>query len=233
MGGTGAGIISYLIDSASKGGRVGDKPPLTYYGSSHLIWPRFLIPFCEVQMPVEEQINALLTNNFDFNFGEPKKYSTPTYYAFHCTNLDIAMENCKNKCILITYTQDDAFDIAKTFLGKRHIDGFYYPDGQRFYVEKDNLIELKNEYYKQLDMIVKYQPSFVPRYDYGDRLLNLSWNELINDDPNKVIKKISEFTNLDLEKFDTETFSEWQKRTHFCLVDLEPLVQQLMKEYNE
>ena len=232
MGGTGAGIISYLIDSASSNTTKQTKSDLTYYGSSHLIWPRFMIPYAEIGMPVSQQIQSLLNVDFSFNFDKAKSYTTPTYYAFHCTDLDEVMKYT-NKAILINYRLEDATEIATVFLGKRHIDGFYYPNGQRFYTEKDDILKLKKDYITQLNLIIKYQSSFVPRYDYDNKLLNLSWNELINNNPADIIQKLSEFTNIHVDRFDVDTLSEWQKRTHFCISDLEPLVQQLLKEDNE
>ena len=94
-------------------------------------------------------------------------------------------------------------------------------------------MKLKKDYITQLNLIIKYQSSFVPRYDYDNKLLNLSWNELINNNPADIIQKLSEFTNIHVDRFDVDTLSEWQKRTHFCISDLEPLVQQLLKEDNE
>lgn len=231
MGGTGGGLLSYLIDAASSERSIEQKPEHTQYGSSHLMWPRFLISSI-ITMPVEQQIQALKDTDFSYNFGNPKTYTTPTYYAFHCTDIDLAMQYT-NKTILINYDIDDAYDIAKVFLGKRHLDGFYFPDGQRFYTEKDDLAKLRDDYKSQYEIIVNHQSTFMPRHDYGDRLLNLSWKELINCDAREIIERISGFTDLDASKFDTDTLIEWQKRTHFCLTDLEPLVQKLLKEDNE
>jgi hypothetical protein len=224
MGGTGAGILSYLIHAALSDRDPTNEPPLTYYGSSHLIWPRFLVPFAEVHIPPEKQIEHMLNIDLDFNFNEPRVYTTPVSMAMHCTDIDLLMRYV-DRTILITYTTDDILEIAKVFLGKRFIDGFYFPDGTKFYIERDNTIELVKEYKTQLDNIIKFQSSFVPRYDYGDRILNLSWEELVHTDPTISLKKLSEFTAVDINKFDMKTFIEWQKRTIFCIQDLEEFVQ--------
>jgi hypothetical protein len=48
-------------------------------------------------------------------------------------------------------------------------------------------------------------------------VLFVSWKELLNGNINDLISKISMFTNINKDKFSTESLIYWRDKTQYCI----------------
>lgn len=65
----------------------------------------------------------------------------------------------------------------------------------------------------------KATEKFFPRLynscvDLEPRMLNVSWNDMLYNDPEVLICKLHQFTQLPKENFNREKFAEWRMLTH-------------------
>lgn len=227
MGGTGGSFLSFVLDSTAVGTARQFKPKFTPNGSAHLM-PRLttMIPM-QVDLPIDYQLDAILNyQNSDYDS------ETPMYVCFHMSIIREVMAYVE-RAILITYEVDDMPAILATCLAKRWIDGFYNSDGTRFdsVVDENDIEGLAEKYKEHLKLLVDYQHKFTPCVDYKNRILNLSWKEMIDYDPMILVNKLSQFTGYDTNRFDTDVIHEWQCRTRECIRHMKPTIDTIRKQY--
>lgn len=231
IGGAGGSFLSYILDSALIKRSLSDKPVFTKYGSAHLMH-RYYVPYTHVTNPIDQQIKSFL----DFHQVKPyledensinsTRDEDTIFLGFHASNIDSVMQHTE-RAILITYDVSDINDIVTAYMGKRLLDGYFYPDGTRDYIAENDLVELALHYKTHLKLLTDFQKSFVPRYDFGHRLLNISWTELVYGPVDSLIKILADFTGYEIERFDAETIAKWQRLTLYCIKDLEILIAKL------
>lgn len=227
IGGTGGSFLSFVLDSTAIGTAKNFKPKFTPNGSAHLM-PRFttMIPM-QVDLPVDYQIDAVI--NYQ-NIGYDP--DIPIFACFHMSIIREIMAHVE-RAILITYETEDIPDILSAFLAKRWIDGLYNNDGTRFdsVVDENDIDGLAKRYKEHLRLLVDYQHKFTPCVDYNNRILNLSWKEIIDYDPMILINKLSEFTGYETDRFDTDVIYEWQCRTRDCITHMSPTMDIIRKQH--
>ena len=126
-------------------------------------------------------------------------HSITHYWPLHSDNIDQVMEEF-DKCIKITYTENDVPELAAIFYVKWGIEG-------------QEIIEPFEEYNFHR-MFCQFQPYFYPNTEYGDRILNISWYELYHEDRmDDVIKKLSDYTKIPIDNFDRNFMATWRRNT--------------------
>jgi hypothetical protein len=137
------------------------------------------------------------------------------------------------KAILITYTESDIHDILSACLAKRWLDGLYHSDGTRFdsVIDETDITSLTEKYNEHLKLLIDYQDKFKPCTDFGNRILNISWSEIMNEDTNDFVSKLSDFINRDIDKFDVDVIHEWQQRTKKCIRYMQPIISKIKEQH--
>ena len=74
----------------------------------------------------------------------------------------------------------------------------------------------QNQHYF-IGLLMRFLRIWEPNTDYGTRLLNISWQDLISADTQLLIQQISRFTNIDETAFDQEFLREWRARTQLAI----------------
>ena len=74
----------------------------------------------------------------------------------------------------------------------------------------------KNNYYVKWRRfaLTKFTRLFNSCPDLEPRMLNISWNDMLYNDPDILISKLHRFTEIPEENFDREKFAEWRRLTH-------------------
>lgn len=231
--GTGGNFLAYILDSALIGRDFSEPINFTKYGSAHEL-QRYFIPWVNMFDTAEAHINEYLnySNNLGYlelEEGRSSKSHEWIFLAYHSINSKELME-CAEKGILITYDTDDIDDILTVILGKAGIDGHHSPgDRQHYYIPKEDLQSLALLYNKHYSLLTENYSCFQPINDLGNKVLNVSWKELMYEDVNILIQKLSKFTGFEIGNFNSKVIHEWRQLTSYCITDLEPLKQQILK----
>jgi hypothetical protein len=231
--GTGGNFLAYILDSALIGRDFSEPISFTKYGSAHEL-QRYFIPWVNMVDTAEAHINECLnySNNLGYLELEEDRLNKShewIFLAYHSINSKELMEFAK-KGILITYEKDDIDDILTVILGKASIDGHHNPiNKERYHISKDDLQSLKLLYNRHYSLLTDYYSSFQPINDLGNKMLNISWKEIMYSDVNELIEKLSKFTGFEINNFNSKVIQEWRRLTLYCIADLEPLKQQILK----
>lgn len=133
----------------------------------------------------------------------PFDSDTTYYWPLHDKDIDNVMQEF-DKCIKITYTKADFPEINAAF---------YYKWG----VEGKNITHTYNRFRRRNTVfLTEHNKFFLPSFEYGDRILNISWYELYHsNDLDGLIKKFGDFTGIDTANFSKEVIVRWRTLTHF------------------
>jgi hypothetical protein len=195
MGGTGGHFLSAFIRAA----RAYDEPSLSFFnlsnnGNAH----KTRIDLGStggVTVPVDVQIADILKKNLT---------DPPCYPPMHLIDTDAVMQVFE-KAIKITYNGFDIYEIANIFFIKWGID------------EGNFKITNIDEYREKLRMVFmitfRNHRYFRPNYNYKDRLLNISWKDVYEQDADNLILKLSNFLDIPGYKFPKKELEEWRSRT--------------------
>jgi hypothetical protein len=149
------------------------------------------------------------------------------FLSYHSPHLKEIMNYAK-KGILITYDYDDINEILKVILGKTCLDGCYVPKSKYWYIPKEDVHSLAVMYNKHYECLTGYYSNFQPIHDFGDSVLNVSWKELMYENVDTLVDKLSKFSEIAVSRFNINAINEWRRLTLFCIEDLEPLKQQIL-----
>lgn len=205
LAGTGGRMVDYLLNSAKnptwyKNSQ--DKTKLSKFGNAHA-FDRPLGMSDSDKVATEIQIQKLLDR---LKFMHRLHYGDtvlPYYVSGHMTCINTVLEHF-SKAIIITYNLDDIIDIACVFSTKLYMDDF----NKEYTVH--GLTDRTNSYTYQLYQHAEF---FKPRPDPEPNLLNLSFDELLND-ADGTINKLGAFTGYSTDLFNLDLLVEWQGLTH-------------------
>lgn len=139
--------------------------------------------------------------------------SNPPYYpAMHIRDIGILTEMF-TKNISIWYEDNDVNDIAIAFYGK------YYMDQ-----EQSSIITVHD--YVTIKLTIQQRLSVFKEHA-SNSVLNLSWKEMLHNDPSHMINKISSFTAIPKENFNIDNLLKWRHATIHCLQNISSLLNNL------
>ena len=209
MSGTGGQFLSNFITAAKN--KNNDLVYLSEHGNAHFNnLLDFKLPDDSIFGPRHDdylKIDALL--NLQANEG-----AIPAYYpAMHLMNIDILL-NTFDKIISIYYVDDDVNDIALAFYGKYYVDQEYSSS-----VTAHEYVSIKLITTSALTIFKPYNDSNV---------LNISWKEMLHNDTNTLIDKISSFTSIPKDNFNIDNLLRWRETTIHCLDNISSLLNKLL-----
>jgi hypothetical protein len=119
------------------------------------------------------------------------------YIHTHCRD-PLLFLNYFDKIIKTCYTADDMNEIAISFASKWGLEA----------ASLDNM-----------ELTIGLHKFTLARYELlanpidNDRVLNISWRELVYDDPSIILTKLSNFTNIPYTNFSVKSLLEWRELT--------------------
>lgn len=139
-------------------------------------------------------------------FDRMQKNPGELYYApMHTLDTQSIMDNF-NQCIKIVYTREDIPEIARTYLVKWAIEG----NNTHTIPENHWLYAMTNDLNDQL-------PYFTESLEFGNRMMHVTWTELLRSDPEILIEKLHRLTDIPIDNFDQLFISDWRAKTLLCL----------------
>ena len=127
----------------------------------------------------------------------------------HYANPDLLMEYV-DKQIKIYAEPEQLDEVMGVFMLKNPNTRIYF---QTDLIDKE---KYKNNFH------VKWRKAALPKFtrlfnscpDLEPRMLNISWNDMLYNDPEILISKLHEFTQIPKENFNRDKFAEWRLLTH-------------------
>lgn len=227
--GGGSAFMAYMFDSAKVKRPFTDIPRFTENGSAHLM-PRYGV-YSYPLSSIEER----LKNLYEFEIIDTE--ITPVFATYHFELIDLLMEHV-DKAITITYEEHEADDITAIAIAKAFLDGFYVENfTKRIHRydpnDPDDYEFLVQTYMERIKHTRENAKNYRPSKDYGNRLLVLQWNEILNGDVHECIRRFSEFTGYEVDRWNPAPFIEWQQRTKQCLIDVQPLIHRIISDITD
>ena len=192
ISGTGGHFLSSFIRSA----RLNNDPYstgcyLSTYGNAH----NARLDMGNVggfSVPPEVQIEKLLK----FNLPDP-----PYYPPVHLHDIDPIMQEFE-KSIKITYTGYDVYEISIIYFMKWGIEAGNY--------KVNNIYDILWPTRMTMSWMMKNLKGYRSSDNYGDRLLDVSWKELFEKDPDILVEKLSKFTGIPSDQFPRQSLENWR-----------------------
>jgi hypothetical protein len=198
MSGTGGSFLARFITFAKLNSK--DILNLSKHGNAHTGYielPRSVLG------PVEDDIIKI---EHILNI-QPCDGVFPIYYVpVHIVDLQLCM-NFFEKAIRITYEKDDIADVAICYVGKYHVDAIH---------NESSIFNLN--LHSQM-MLLKFANQF-STMKLNSNVLHISWKEILHYDPNILITKLNNFTQIPKENFNIENLYNWRKATISCIETL-------------
>jgi hypothetical protein len=212
MGGTGGNILTQFLIKA-KNLDFSDIL-LSEHGNAHRNRQEVDIStFCKMGViwsDMDKITNIMNATRFGNTFA-------PYFIPVHLVNTAI-FKNYFNKIIRITYTEDDILDLAYIYFMKYHID-IYGSDEMLPILIGDDDRDIKATYsYKLFLPYFKHFPS-------DENILYVAWEEIYKDDIDKLINRLSEFTNIPKINFNKNMISNWRQITTASLTEIKDRIQ--------
>lgn len=196
MSGTGGAFLSRFITFAKVNSK--DTLKLSKHGNAHngdIELPRSSLgPPSDDMIKIEHLLNS-----------KPHDNALPIYYVpVHIVDLKLCM-NFFERAIRITYKKDDIDEIAICYVGKYHIDA----------TQKNESTVFNLNLHSQM-LLLKFANQF-STVEENSNILNISWRELLHYDPNILLNKLHNFTQIPIENFNLENLQNWRKATISCI----------------
>lgn len=121
------------------------------------------------------------------------------YIPSHCPDPSLALLHF-DKVIKTYYETKDVYEINLVFLAKWGLDD-----------RNLNIDGLKNIHIWHRSKYFKF-PELMNYYE-SENLLNISWQEMMHNDPITLINKLSQFTNLSVDRFPLDKLLTWRELT--------------------
>ena len=201
MGGTGGNFIRSLLISAKVG--YTNLWDMSSHGNSH--WGPMEIyndTFNKVpndlSCQVADVINAIERSSLTY---DPKDCF---YQNMHIIDLPELMKYF-SKSIRVTYNFEDVIDVSMAMVAKNGDDGK---------VDLNDIYHIKKNYIGRKMIMIKHLRDFQPIEDLKDRVLFISWQELLNKDGHKLFADLSNFTGIPEYSFSHDNLALWRTKTN-------------------
>jgi len=129
----------------------------------------------------------------------------------HYGDPDLLMKHF-NKQIKIYYDDSQIDEITGIFLLKHNDTSTMFRDLNNPQVIKKykshHVVQFSHWHKKKFARLCNNCPDLEPR------MLNISWNDMMYNDPEILISKLHQFTEIPKEQFSRDKFNEWRMLTH-------------------
>ena len=209
MPGSGGIFLTSYINSA----RINLSEMLTYSeksGHAHLnkFWKALFIGDDKGEHWIEDDSLAMIQQIVE---SSSLLNTTPPYYGcFHISDIKL-MQTYFKKSLRIVYEESDMSEITLSYIGKFEID------------IKNTIID-SNIYVNKLNRTKRFQDSFDPTKHCNANMGDISWKDLLKNDPSILIDKLHSITDIPKENFSIDTLSEWRHKTSVCIENTKELV---------
>lgn len=127
-------------------------------------------------------------------------YFLPVHYHSNLS-IDDTVLGLFDRVIRITYDKSNIDDLVYTFIGKYHID------------ERNTNIPTLRAKRVILSNTAKF---FLDRFNTNNNL-DISWNDMLYNDIDGLLNKLSDYTNIDKYQFCVENLYNWRIKTLACI----------------
>lgn len=190
---SGGNFLCHFIASAKR--NIKDIIPLSKNGNTHEFGLKDIpSPSDGILTADNIKINHILTQN--------TTGIKPYYTSAHISDGQLVHDNFK-RSIRITYDLDDVEELTLVHLGK------YTSDCENIVLES---VSTQMPFIKF--RIKKYNEFFSKKYD---SMLFVSWKEIYHNDPEVLITKLHEFTDIPKANFSIEQLLIWRDATKKCI----------------
>jgi hypothetical protein len=154
------------------------------------------------EIVVDTKLHHYAPDQLDYLLSNGKSISTPPYYVpvyYSKLTLDDQVTDKFNKLIRITYDRSNVNDIVYVFVGKFHID------------EQDLSVSIIRSKLKSMSAFYRF---FIDRFKITNpNVLDISWNDLVYNDNDVLLQKLSDFTLIPKDNFNLENLLNWRSKT--------------------
>lgn len=200
MGGTGGTFLCNFLQSAKF--NIKKLYMFNKFGSCHIYenkFPRELeiaLHKHTLETPLDQKILHIKNSDLSHKLN----VFPPFFTTIHAGNLS-EVKNYFNKIIHIFYEENDSVVIALIFLCKKYIES----NSHSIQHIKTNLL------YRAIPNFKLNSKTFC--YDNVNNVCNISWKDLFVNDPNNLIQKLADFTNIPNENFYVDNLLMWRDKT--------------------
>jgi hypothetical protein len=127
------------------------------------------------------------------------------YQNFHIVELDSIMQHFA-KSIRVTYEFSDVHDVCLAMTGKNGADVAG--------LNLNNFADVKSFYIKRKMIMIKHLKDFTPSDTYENRVLYISWKDIMNEDGKSLFARLSEFTGIPHYNFSADNLNRWRELTN-------------------
>lgn len=181
------------------------------YGHAHHtdLWKKFWIGDHFVEEDSQSLIDRILNLANVFNVKIPLPY----FSAAHISDIKLVQAHFE-KNIRIVYEQSDLSEIALCYIGK-------------YEIEISNTLITEFTYDEIFKRVERFLELFTRTED--NNTCCISWKDLTKNDPNILIEKLHNLTNIPKNNFQIENLLEWRTQT---FNGIEKIKESLATKYN-
>lgn len=185
--GSGGRFLSYILNSTNANTILASNIDLELMYGLVVAFGNMKLQSQSMLIPAQDQLNDLLNYAIDYNFD------TIEYCSCHVLDSSMLL-NKFEKVIQISYEPSDILDISFSFIAEN------IPDDIKMIVSAT------------ANNNMTYIGNFETKID-NPSLLYVSWKELYKENIDSLITKLSNFSNMPIDKFKVNEIIEWRKRT--------------------
>ena len=206
MGGTGGNFLSHLLTTAKVNKVI--KLKLSKYGNAHTQFKEVHIPAYSIDTDSFMQVNHL------YQMLPKKAESNPPFFVSCHIRDHLIVADRFEKSIRITYEKDDIDILSKVMLGIYALESLD--------ISTDDTATLQNLLRQYVGKYNRFLPYF--QNQSTDNILCVRWKDLIQNDPDDLILKLSNFTGINKERFDVTHIVAWRDATVKGIEEIQALV---------
>jgi hypothetical protein len=140
---------------------------------------------------------------------------SPYFCACHINEVDEVLLYF-DKVIRISIDYDDIDEISHSYFGK------WFIDRKEFKSDLADVLRIKHKIFTKTNSYRGLVRLFNDKENTS--LLTISWKELVHDDVNDLVRKISEFVNINREQFTMQNLIDWRLATKNGIEEIQTLL---------
>lgn len=193
MSGTGGNFLCHFIVSAKENNK--ERVLLSHFGNAH----GHGLKDINANIGTSSATDISTINNILSTIVDPL-VKKPYFAPAHLFDINTINKYFK-KSIRIIYDTDDIEEIAIIFYGK--------------WIRQSK--EFKTTEIPQLITLIHDNAKFFKKEKDMYNVLFVSWKELFKGNIDELIQKLSTFTHINSDNFNTESLIHWRTKTQYCI----------------